>query len=554
MPIIGFLWDYTPAPPFEPGTTFDPNTVGAMSLLLARSDLAFGRLSSPASFDGDLQPMFGGDFYERFHISALSFDLGNLVGEQTRTLTVWNAYRRARVLVSLDLDNAEAITISGQPPAPLQFAPQQERTYDLAIGTDGPPVITATITFAFDESQELVVTITGTRVIAWTWPPNWSDGLLERLEWYTDVITAYRGEEQTRSLRLNPRQSLEFAVLVDGAERRHLEAKLWHWGARVWAVPLWHDGIDLTAPLAAGVTSVPITTGMRDFRAGTLALLLGDNSRSSEVLEIDAVNPSELVLVRPTTQAWPAGTRILPARPARIDSDVGMQRFTGRASTGRLRFNMVEPAEYTADAGATVYRGYPVLEDLPTWSNDPEVSFERKVSEFDPGTGTMSVEDEADMPFTGQQMAWVLDGRVAIDRFRKRLFALRGKQGRIWVPTWTEDFVPVASLGDSAVALDVDWCGFTQHYQAGVNRRDIRIELTSGQVFYRRITSSSEVDANTERLLLDTALGVNVTVSQFALVSFLSLARLASDSVELAWFTGESADSKTTFRSLRHDV
>lgn len=556
MPLIAFLWDYSsPAIPYDdPGSTFDPNRGAAMSLLLARSPVTFAHVDTPLALTGDVQPMFGGDFYERFHFSAVTFDLGNLVGEQQRTITVWNAYRRARILEDLVLVDAEGITIGGQPPTPLQFAPQQERTYELTVGTDGPPVIEASIVFDFDDGQAVTVTITGSRVTAWTWPPHWGAGMLERLEWLTDVLQAYRGEEQARALRLNPRQLLEFSVLVEGPARRHLEAVLWNWGARVWAVPLWYDGLELSTPVSAGATSIPLTTSLRDFRAGTLAVILGDTSRSFEVVEIDAVNPSELVLARPTASAWPVGTRVYPARTARIDGDAALARFSGRASDMRLRFEMVEPAQWTADAGATTYRGYPVLSARPDWSDDPTLTLERKLAVLDAKVGPVAYEDEADMPLTEQRMRWVLDSRAEVDRHRKLLFALRGKQGRIWVPTWTDDFIVVGAVGEATLAVDVEWCGYTLYHQVDVNRRDIRIETMSGQVYYRRIVSSSELSATTERLVLDSALGVNLQPSDFLQISFLSLCRQGSDAAELAWFSGEVAETASTMRSMRHDV
>ncbi len=554
MPIIGFLWDYSPGPPFQAGASFDPTKGAAMSLRVASSVLTFGRTDAPLALAGATQPMFGIDFYNRFHFSALAFELGNVVGEQQRTVVVWNAYRRARVLESLVKENAAGISIGGHPLPPLQFAPQQERTYTITIGTNGPPVILATITFDFDEAQAVSIELTGTRVTAWSWRPNWASPMLERLEWLTDVLRAYRGEEQSRSLRLNPRQFLEFGMLPDGQERRHMEAAIWSLGARVWAVPLWFDGADLTAPLPIGATSIPTNTAARNYRAGSFGMLLGESSRVFEIVEIQSVNPTELVLARPTAKAWPVGARIYPARAARIDDNLMLSRFTGRASDLRVRFEMIEPEQYAASAGGVTYRGYPVLTARPDWSEDPTATYERKLAVFDPGTGPAATEDEAEMPMVEQSMRWVLDSRAEIDRHRKLAFALRGKAGRIWVPTWADDLIVVAAIGDSALAINVEWTGYTEYYKMDPNRRDLRIELVSGAVYYRRVTSSSVLDENTERLVIDSALGVNVQPLEIVQVSFMALSRQSGDAAEFAYFSGEVAEVATSMRSTRNDV
>jgi hypothetical protein len=509
----------------------------------------------PTSLNGGRNPGFVDDYYDRIHFSTLRIDLGNVIGEQQRTVTVWNAYRSPQELTGLTLDNAEGIEIAAPGDAaspPFTFRALQQVVYSIAVSTTGPASIDASISWDFD-GHVVAVEIAGSRVIAWTWPPDWSERMLERLEWLTNVLRAYRGEEQARSLRTLPRQKLEFTATAEGDARRHMEAVLWNWGARVFAVPLWYDGLELAAPLAIGATSIPIDPELRDFRANTLALLLGENSRSFEVIEVASVTGSSIELARPTLQAWPVGTMVYPARAARIDGEAGLPRFTGEVSTARLRFEMVEPAEWAADAG-TLYRGYPVLEDRPDWSQDLDLSMDRKLAMLDASTGPVAVEDEAQMPFTLQRMRWLLRDRAEIDAYRKRAFALRGKKGRIWVPTWSQDLVPVAPVSSVATTIDVRWCGYTTYLSGAVNRKDIRIELTDGTVLYRRITGTTEVDADTERLSLDAALGVAAAADEFLLVSFLSLARQDSDALELAWFTGEAAESASTLRSMRHGV
>ncbi len=554
MPLARLLWDYTPFASFV-----SQPAIGAggaiMSAPPGSSPTVYGRLAGADAFAGDTSPMFGAELYNRIHYSTLAIDLGNLVGDQQRVITVWNAYRRARTLEDVVLTGGEGITLTAEPGEvlPFQYGPLQLRSYQIAAGTSGPPTVEATLLFDFDLGESETIEITGARVTAWTWPPDWAQSMLERLEWRTDVLRAYRGQEQARALRINPRQAVEFTVTAEGDARRHMEAVLWNWAARVFAVPLWHDGLELEAPLLGGSTSIPLDPAMRDFRVGALVLLLGETARDFEVVEVASVAGAAIGLVRPTLQAWPTGTRVYPARTARLSDETSLPRFTGQASTARLRFEMVEPAEWTADAGP-LYRGYPVLEERPDWADDLDMSTQRKLAVLDSGIGPVEVEDEAQMPFTAQRMRWILRDRTELDAYRKRLFALRGKQGRIWVPTWSQDLAPVAGMSSVATNIDVRWCGYTTYQALAVNRRDLRIELADGTVLYRRITGSVELDADTERLTIDAALGVTVPADGFALVSFLSLARQDSDAAELAWFTGDAAESAATLRSLRHDV
>jgi hypothetical protein len=85
-------------------------------------------------------------------------------------------------------------------------------------------------------------------------------------------------------------------------------------------------------------------------------------------------------------------------------------------------------------------------------------------------------------------------------------------------------------------------------------RRDLRIELNSGAVYYRRVTGSSTNDDGSERLSIFTALGVEVLPADIKQISFMSLMRLESDQVEFTYWTGESMESTNAMRSFRNVI
>lgn len=495
------------------------------------------------------------DFYYRIYIETALLDVGGVVGTQERSVYVWNAYPNAsKTLQALSPVDADGINILGQPAPPLAFRPLQVRTYTIQVTTDGPPTIAALLTWDFLAANDVALAIVGTRVIGWAWRPDWSSPILERLEWLTDVLKAKRGEEQRRALRLRPRKGYEFAFGAEGRDRRFLEACLWNWGARVWAVPLWHEGQPLAAALPAGSTSIPVDPSLRDLQAGGIGMLVGETARDNEVVEIQSVGVGSLTLKRATARAWAVGTMFYPARAARLAPEVALPRFTGDAVFGRARFEMTEPDTWTADAGAISYRGLPVLELRPNWAAGVDPGLERDLATIDGGVGVWTTDDRAELPTQAQRMGWTFTSRAEVDAWRKRLHAARGRQGAMWVPTWASDLVITAPVLSTATSIDVQHTGYTVFLRADPNRRDIRIELADGTIFYRRITSSLEVDADTERLNIDAALGVDVNPADVALVSFLALARFDSDSAELAHWTGELAETVATLRSFRHEL
>ena len=552
------LWNYTPAP--SPRLVRDCNlrfgvAAGARQYADGIRNGTDTQGYLPAFNNWGLAgsgEAYGGDLYNRVHISTSFLDVGNLVSNQFTTLWVWNAWRRAVTLDQIQSINAEGVQLTGQSAPPLGFQPQQLRTYELGILTDGPPTIDAQLRFDMSTGESLGLSIVGSRITGFGWTADWSRSIVERLEWSTDVLTAYRGEEQRRALRLGPRKTIEFDMLLDGVDRQAWEVGLWGWGSRVWAVPLWWDGIELDSGLASGSATINLDTTTRDFKAGGLAVLIGGQALNLEVVELDQVTTTSLVLKRPTVQAWGLGTRVYPARVMRLDPRLTLARFTGEASTVRLRFQAVDADAWSENHNLPSYRGFPVLDLLPNWSGAPDLSLERELVILDSGTGVRSVADPYNAPVAKQRLRYSWD-RIEADTWRRILHALRGRQGAVWVPTWTNDLDVVAQVESAEAVLNVARHGYTRFLSQATNRQDLRIELQTGQVFYRRITGSTEETATTERLVLDAPLGVTVPLGGFRSISYMMLARQDSDAAELAWWTGETVDVSTTMRSFRHN-
>lgn len=524
-------------PRFDPGGAFSaPSFLAVAAQSLAGSPLRF----------------FGGDFFDRLHITTTLLDLGNVVGLQSRTVTVWNAFRRVQTLADITESGVDGITFTGGGVPPYDFPVLGEQTYTITVSPEGPPTVDALFVWDF-APYDLALRVVGSRVTAWSFEPDWSSPVVERLEWKTDLLQSFDGSEQRGALRIGPRASYEFDSFFSGSDRRRAETVMWGWGARVWALPIWTDGLDLGAYLPIGSTEILLDTAGRDYSAGSLAMILA-SANSFEVLEVDSVAADRIVLRRPTISAWPGGARVYPARIARLMDTVRVPRWDGSASGTRVIFDATAPVDRTADDGTATHRGYPVLTTRPNWSGGFDVEFARKLALIDAMTGKIFVDDESGIPFATQRMKFLLATRAEVAAWRAMLYALRGRVGAAWIPTWEDDFRVVAPIANTATAIDVEATGYTRQIELAPGRADVRIELADGTIYYRQITGSSEASATVETLQIDAALGRTVAVSEIVSVSFMALCRLDSDAVELSHWTGETAESAVAFRSFRHDL
>lgn len=498
---------------------------------------------------------FAADYYDRIHYSDLAFDLGNVITNTERTVSVWNAYAVAKTLQSVSATGNEGITLTQPVTPPITWPARSEQTYQIIVTTDGPPIIDASYTWLWTAANGATVSIVGSRITAWVWRPNWARGITERLSWLTDVIRGYDGTEQRIRARKTPRRTFEFEYLVAGAQRRKFEAALWDWHARVWSLPTWTDGQQLTAPLTAGGFTITATTTDLDYHVGGFAMLLDPDSGAHEVAEIAALAAGEITTVRPLVSSWPADTTwIYPARSARLQAQHKVARWTGDHAGSVAVFEATDSSAWPAATESETYRSIPVFSAAHNSRTESSDAISRALNVIDNGVGKWSVDDTTGHPDSVVNHLWSATTRAEITALRSWLYSRQGRLTHFWRPTGRRDLVLMAPVSDVATNIDIEGIGYTKYYSADTNRRDIRIETTGGAVYMRRITGTVEVDASTERLTIDAPLGVSLAVADIARISFMELRRLDSDTLELAWWTGEVADCSMPMRSISNDV
>ncbi len=498
------------------------------------------------------------DFYYRVHITPRRLDLGNIASTQSSELTVWNAWFEARTLTAIS-GLEEGVTLSGQSAPPLLYAPLAELAYDLSIETSGPSNIDLQLLWLFDNGNTPGLRVTGTRIVPWGFLPNWQKGIKEHLTWATDILQSATAAEQRRALRLSPLRGFAATMLVAERDRQRLDLALFAWSGQVWAQPLWHQIQLLAAPLAITDVRIDCDTLDREFRVGGLVILQGESPLPIEVAEVLAIDATGLDLARPLQSSWPLGSRLYPGLSARLSEQPALKRVTDRADELLVNFISAEANDYPAVLPVTTYLGFPVLDERPNETKELSHALQRLQLELDNGTGIAQITDTAGRAFPVRQHRWLLDGRAQQAAFRSLLYGLQGRVSAVWLPSHADDLRLVTAIGSAQLSLDIDNIGYARFgLVAGApapGRRDIRIELFDGTVFHRRISGATEVDIDIERLTIDSALGVAVSVNQVLRISWLFLCRLDQDSIDIEHLTDAEgvAKSDAVFRGVRDD-
>lgn len=504
--------------------------------------------SYSAKRDGYRLENHGDDFYNRIHLIPRSLELGNLVGDQQRTLTVWNAFLTSQPLTDFELVNGEGINVTAPVTVPHSIRPLRMLDYVLDITSSGPPIIDATATWTINGGI-YEIPITGRRIVLFAFPPNWSSPVEETLEHLTVLDTSYTGKEQITEIRKEPRRLLQYNFRIHARASNVFDNMMFGWTARLFCVPLWQEKTKLANAISAGATSLDIDTTARTFQTGSLAVIFAAFD-SYEIVEIASATSSSVTLARGTDNAWPAGTRVYPAALAASDPEVATSRQSDTHIDGLIRFT-VDPADsfprMDQVAAPQTYRSYELYTKTTNWIAPLNTSISSRQTFIDNGDGIFRIVRRAPFPLIQRGFRWLLRTRQDAELLRQFFARRRGRLKPVWIASGMRDFVLKKDATAVATIIEVENNQYADFVKMQAARRDIVIQLRNGTYIARRITGYAVNGENLIELTLDAAIGVDLTPSAVKKISYLGFYRLSSDSYTFTWHTNAVASVETNF-------
>ena len=524
-----------------------PINVGALSVNLPITAIVAG-------LSGNKLRLFEQDWYHHIHLLPARFTLGNLLSTQVRQVEVWNAHFAPQSLSSVVGQNDGGITLAAAAQwatlAPTTYGMLESRLHNVSVSLDGPPVIETSFTFQFPDEAP-VLQISGRRVVVFGLKPNWADGWLERLIWATDVLTARDGSEQRVSLRAKPRRSLEFSILVEGADAALLDVLLSAWQSRVYALPIWPDKSFLAVAITAGSTVIPMVTTNLEYEADGL-LVIGSDSRNTEAAEVLSVAANAVTLKQPLLQNWPAGAFVAPARTARLRVSQTISKVTDAISTARLVFDIAGTTEIAKQDSILSFNSTPVWTIRPNRVRDVETDYRRLAEVLDFDTGITAVDDHAARPFVRRAFDYLFKNRNEITTFKAWLAARQGRLTAFWHPTWEASIVPVKKILSNQTVMTVASRGYALYFNPMPGRTEVAFLHKNGNWYFRSIQGfSAGATSDEEVMMINQPFGFDAHAEDWVAIYFLEKTRLDADQIELNWQTDSVVEASVPMLSVK---
>lgn len=384
---------------------------------------------------------------------------------------------------------------------------------------------------------------------------NWENGISERLEWKTDVLTDLVGNEQRRGLRLHPRRDFDVTLTLWDQERQFLDLWLHRMVGSEFLFPLWHDSVRSTQEAAQGQKTIWVDTQGLEFQIGSYALLRGMTAMSFERVLVAEVHADRIVAVDDLAAAWPKGTRVEPLVRGQMTEQTRTNLASSRASETQATFQttraqLYDPGEETMD----LYMGMPVITQQPNRTSQLDVRHIWNFYESDSGTGRRYRKSEEDRARVSQKHSWFLRGRINKAAFRSLLYRLDGARSPVWLPTYSEDMTLAQDAAPGASSIYVKEFGFAYTGGPTSGREYIVIQTTTGRI-YRKVTGTAAAPAGQERLVLNAALPAGLSRANVRIISWMDTARLENDRIEFNHVNAADGVSTVSsiFKTFRND-
>lgn len=384
----------------------------------------------------------------------------------------------------------------------------------------------------------------------WSVQPNWSSPVTERLEWLTDVLQSRSMAEQRRALRRTPRRSFEFKINPVDRVRSYVDQWLHRLSADLVLLPLWHDQGALTATATATQSRLYLDTRWREFEVDGVGVVW-TGPFTYEVFQVSAITDDYVDLADPLVSTWAAGSKVYPARRAKLDTDSKLAAITSRVGDAVMNFTLDTANPMTTGAEVLpAYDGHPLVSLEPNRLDSLEQQFHRVMDELDSDTGKTYRVDPNSRAFQTQFYNWRADGRQQHSELRQTLYRLKGRQKAVWLPSFNRDLVTVEPVISGDTTVRVENIGYTLLGGVAPGRDRVLVKDDTGAYQAVEITGSAVISADVEELTLSAATTFAVDAGTHC--AFLSRVRMDQDSVEIVHHTDSEGvcEVSAAFRSF----
>lgn len=347
----------------------------------------------------------------------------------------------------------------------------------------------------------------------------------ETLEFMTDVMESYNGNEQRLKLRTMARRTLSYTIPL---QANHIPGAFnTEYGAirKAWAVPIWTEP-QYIGTVYENQTFIACTTENYDFRFDSLALLY-TSCNDWQLLDVNQVQAGGITLYS-NTKAF-RGAWLVPVRTGYI-SNIVDRYVNGYSGKSAVTFEIEDNLALRNQVAPPQYLGNDVYVQPGLLTGDAvNRTVEKRLDENDFELGNVERRSPWLNSRTGSSYRRVLKGIDEVFAYRDFFYRRAGRYRLFWMPSF-EVNMRLLSVDDQGWKISIASDSFIEY---ALKKVHIAILVKTTWLF-TTITNAVHINESTVQLTLQTQL-LNVKTKDVLMVCYNGLHRLDSDRIEINW-------------------
>lgn len=383
--------------------------------------------------------------------------------------------------------------------------------------------------------------------ILFPFEPDWNSTVRIDHSFRTEIITSRNYREQRIALRLQPRKVYEFTVQGTRGGMARLQAFLSKNLQGEFIVRDPTRFVEIVAQADSGTLQLE-TDGVPFWaQPGQIVQLV--SGAQTALVEIDAVDATDILLTVNLTATWPAGTRVYATFTGSLSQQLRGRLLTNMAGDIPIRFD-VNPGSFEEPDGAAVltYNGRELFLTKPNWGQAPSIEWVGYLESVDFDRGLL--ERFSPVTFQTRKLQFNYNGSAEkSETFMQFFRRMKGQRGEFYAPTWEPDIDVSVGAATTDTFLIVPGSDLFDLYAGSTVYKHLILFFRDGTHAAHEITSIVASGADS-RVNVSSGWTRDINPDSVRLACFLPVWRFSVDSVAMNWETNTVARWQATMQTL----
>lgn len=387
---------------------------------------------------------------------------------------------------------------------------------------------------------------------------NLADKIVEKLEYKTQIHTAWNGSEQRMALRSEPRTFVSYDYI--GAETWQSQyLRMLTFGQQTQRIqfPLWHAKCELEIKQYKGQANITIPTAALWGYRNIGSVMLWTNDRDGGVkYDIKYITANGVIgLTKQLTSDWEAfSTVVVPVFYGVLQQEDNYSNTHSNLSTMTINLELLQNQNAPAfppawdefhvettmrdtcpDRGLPdTYMGAEVFKDEPPWLDNIAANYSKNANRLDNETGVFRFDLKSYDTAETRQIKYMGISRAEGYNFQRFFMRCKGMLKSFYAPTWMNDLELAGDMPSGQIYLLVNFNMFWKYYAKSKRRRTIVIFYLNGTCEILKIAGYSIGDTGKYgKIYLENPLTHSLLKKQVAMISFFCRYRFGNDALTI---------------------